>query len=265
MTITPATIAAGMLPPFVIAKANQTAEGLGTLHSLWKAAGLPGAGSNPPLFSAGSGYIPTRLTAGSYPFPNPVTGNTYLARLSLYGPTAGTYILYDRVWACSGFSTASTSLQSITTPGDVGRHTVFQGIEIFGEVYTAPGATGATWTALYTNQAGTSGRSAIYAHPANAESVGQMVPFTLQAGDTGVQSVQSLQCSVSSGTAGDIGLTLVRRLGENGIFTQAMPLDALGVGMPRVLDDACLAAMVLCSTTSTGLIMGSFGLSQVVP
>lgn len=262
-------IFAGMLAPRGIQKASSTSEGAGTWHSLWKLAGYPVAGANPPASTAGSGYVPTNSTTGAIPFTNPVSGNTYVARLALAGSTVGTVILYDRLWACSGFNTTLTTAQNITTPGtitarDLNGATNGDGVELWGEIYTAPGATTATWTVSYTNQAGTSGRSATYTHPANAESVGQMFPFALAAGDTGVRSVASLTCSASSGTAGDVGITLVRRIAEIPIMLAnvAGMMDALALGLPRVYDNSCLAFMVLCSTTNTGLVQGSIGLTQ---
>src|SRR6185503_13687371 len=136
---------AGMLPPFPVNRASMTAEGAGTFQSLWKGTGTPGPGANPPLFSAGSGYVPTDATAGAFPFPNNL--QTYLALLALVGPTAGQLTVYDRVWACSGFSTVSTSAQNITTPGLPGRQNGnYVGLEAFLEVYAAPGATAANWT-----------------------------------------------------------------------------------------------------------------------
>lgn len=259
------SIVAGMLPaPFPFAKAAQTAEGAGTWHSLWRAAGLPGAGANPPAFSAGSGYVPNRQTAGAWPYPLPGAGETRVAKASAMATAAGTLIIYDRLWACSGFGTVVTTAQSITTPGDVGRVNVFDGVELWGEVYSAPGATGATWTVSYTDQDNNAGRSATYTHPANAESVGQMFPFMLQGSDRGVRSVQTFTASVSSGTAGDIGLTLMRRLVEIPLpsVNVGAVLDVLACGFPRVLDGACLALMVQCTGASTGIIMGSVNLSQ---
>lgn len=265
MPITPETILAGMRPRWPFGTGSQTSEGLGTMHSLWKAGGFPTAGANPPLFSAGSGYVPTNATQGAFPLTNPASGNAYFSRLDVAGATNGQLIIYDRVWACSGFATNTTSLQSITTPGDVGRYSTFEGIELWLEVYSAPGATGATWTIGYSNQANTSGRSAVYAHPANAESVGQMMPVAFQAGDVGVRSPTSFQCSVSSGTAGDIGLTLLRRVATIPIRADGVALDAFDLGLDRVLDDACLAMLVFCTATNTGLITGSFNVSHVVP
>lgn len=257
-------IVAGMLAPFQFYKASQTAEGAGTWHSLWKAAGLPGAGATPPAATAGSGYVPDDTTAGAFPFTNPVSGKSYLARLAASCATVGTLVLYDRLWHCSGFGTVSTLAQNITTPGNAGRVTDYKGVELWGEVYTAPGATGATWTVSYTDQDNNSGASASYTHPANAESVGQMFPFTLAAGDNGVKSVASFTASVSSGTAGDIGLTLMRRLAEIPLTVAnvAAVLDAVAAGFPEVPNDACLALMIQCSTTNTGALLGSLNLAQ---
>jgi hypothetical protein len=160
-------------------------------------------------------------------------------------------------------TTAAAATLNITTPGtipsrDADGAALGPGVELWGEVYTAPGATGATWTVSYTNQAGTAARTASYTHPANAESVGQMFPFTLQAGDTGVRAVASFTTSISSGTAGSIGLTLMRRLATLPLASPnlAQVLDMAALGMPRIYDSSCLALMVMCSTTSTGIITG---------
>lgn len=265
MSITIETITAGFQPSFNIGKASLTTGGLGTVHSLWKAAGFPAAGANPPAFNAGSGYVPNRTTLGAAPFNNPASGNSYLGKFFIYGATPGVLCIYDRLWHCSGLVTNSTSLQSIVTPGDVGRYAAFEGIEMWLEVYTSPGTTGANWTVTYTNQASAGSRSAVYVHPAAGETVGRMLPVALQAGDTGVRSVQSFQCSVSSGTAGDVGITLLRRIAEIPISERGLLLDAFQLGLPRVLDDACLAFQVYCSTTSTGQLIGSAAVTQVVP
>jgi hypothetical protein len=260
---------AGFQAPRGFWKASQTAEGAGTWHSLWKAAGNPTTAATPPAYTAGSGYTTDETTQGALPFTDPVSGASYLARLAATGGTIGTLILYDRLWQCSGLLTNTVAEQNVTTPGtiparDANGATAGAGVELWGEIYTAPGATGATWTVSYTNSSAASGRSATYAHPANAESVGQMFPYTLQAGDVGVSAVKSLTCSISSGTAGDVGLTLLRRIAEIPISlaNAGAMVDALSIGMPRLFDSSCLAMMVHCSTTSTGLISGSYAVAQ---
>jgi hypothetical protein len=244
-----------------VLKASATSEGAGTWHSLWAVAGQPGAGS-----AAGSvnGAIPTSATAGAIPYTAPGGANdAYIGRFTAQGPTVGTLILYDRLWHNSALVGNVTTLQSFTQPA-LTRETSGQGVELWGEVYTAMGATGSVFTATYTNQAGTGSRSASYTMPANALSVGQMFPFTLQAGDAGVQSVQSVQLSISTGTAGNFGLTLLKRHAELPLTAANVGavLDFFGLGGGLLPDDACLALAVLCSTTSTGIIQAGLSIIE---
>lgn len=252
-------------------KAAQTTEGNGTYHSLWKAAGLPAAGANPPLFSAGSGYVPTKATAGAYAFTNSATdGHVALLRNALFAGTAMSGFVYDRLWACSGFGTVVTTLQSVTTPGALpaGRNpNTGQDVHPYIEVYTAPGATGATWTMTGTDANGNTGRTWTYTHPANAETVGQMMlmlPGT--AATLGCRQVDSFQCSVSSGTAGDVGITLARMLSENVVMlaNTGNVLDGIGTGCPPVFNDSCVALQILCTASPTGLIRGSLVIGEGV-
>lgn len=253
-------------------KASATAEGAGTFHSLWKVAGFPPAGANPPLFSAGSGYSPTKATLGAFPFNNATDPiENALCKFVQSGVTAGTLFLYDRLWACSGFGTVVTTAQVITTPGALpaGRDpNNGADVEPWLEVYTAPGATTATWTVTGTDSAGNASRTWTYTHPANAESIGQMMPLMPGGASPAAQSTMRVpnqfQASASSGTAGDIGLTLLRRLATAGVTSAniASVLDALATGLPEVYNDACLALMVQCSTTTTGFMLGEIVIGQ---
>lgn len=261
--------------PKNIFKTSQTSQGAGIHHSLWKAAGWPTAGANPPLFSAGSGYVPTRATTGAIGQVNPAAGaNKYLAGMNFNVNTACTLMLYDRLWACSGFSTVSTSAQSITTPGNIpsGRDpfnatAAGYDAEPWIEVYTQTGATGATWTLTGTDSTGTTGRTWTFTHAASAEVVGRMSPMIPNTAIGGCRSPASLTCSVSSGTAGDVGITLLRRIGQLSVtaanlgFTQ----DAFGTGLPEIYDDACLAMMVLCASAVSGNWQGQISLADLTP
>ncbi len=254
---------------FDMLKASQTAKGAGLFHSLWKAAGIPAAGANPPLFSAGSGYTPTRATLGAIGQANPV-GNRYVANANMSCSVAGSLIVYDRVWACSGFSTVTTTAQNVVTGGTLPAGRTPNGandLELWLEVYTAPGATGATWTVNAPDGGGTS-RAFTYTHPASAEVVGQMMPLVPPAGATaGAGIPTAFTASVSSGTAGDVGLTLLRRLAVIPFPAAAIgvALDAFALGLPEVYDDSCLSLMMLCTGTSTGTLLGSVSLPDMTP
>jgi hypothetical protein len=244
-------------------KANANAEAAGAFHSLWLHGGnYPGPGVTPPAYDAGSGYIPTAATAGALPITNAGGSNTlYVGQAVASSTFPGRLAIYDRLWHCSGLVTnnAAPYTLTITTPGNVNRGTANGvGVEAWFEVYTAPGATGATWTFNFTDPADAA-KTGTYTHPANAETAGQLLPITLAGGVTGVKSPTSVTFSAASGTAGDIGITLMRKIVD---IPFVLPnvltlLNFADLGLPKIEADACLALMVLCTTTSTGNIHSS--------
>lgn len=255
-----------------IMKAAWSGEGAGTFFSLWKIAGRPPAGANPPLFSAGSGYVPTKDTTGALPFTNAAGGqNLHALKAEINNTTAVSLTFYDRLWACSGFAMNITTEQTIVTPGTLpsGRDP-HAGADVFPflEFYTAPGATAATFTVKGTDAASPTPNANVlwtYTHPANAESVGQMVPlFPSTASTVGMTVPTSFQSSANTASAGNVGITLLRRL-----FTIRVALanvaeifDVLALGKPRILDDSCIAMMALCTATAAGITQGSINLGD---
>lgn len=274
MAINLSTLSAGAYAPFQYWKPSVTTEGASTWHSLWMVtAGNPAAASTPPAFSAGSGYVPTRATTGAIGQNNAAGGDVLLTTsLAASGTVAGVLTIYDRLWHCSGFGTVVTTAQNVTTGGSLTAGRLKDGsadysdCELWGEVYTAPGATGATWTATCPDGGGVS-RAWTYTHPANAETVGQMFKFLPPSGaSAGCQVPTAFQASISSGTAGSIGLTVLRRIASVPILVNGeFPKSALDLGLARVRDDACLAAMVQCTATTSGIIMATLGMSSVTP
>lgn len=246
-------------------KASQTAEGAGTWHSLWKAAGNPPAGANPGSLA---GAIPTDATLGAFAFTNPgIAQLSYIVQAIASITTVGKLVLYDRLWHNSEMS--GTQTVSETTLGAVPDLTRYTGTgsvgnELWAEFYTAIGATGATLNVKYKDEGGSDSSYATYVHPANAESVGQMAHLQLLSPDTGITKATAYHWSGTTSTAGNFGLTIIRRLVEIPLplINAGMLLDAMALGMPQVKDDACLALMVQCSTTNTGIIQGSFRLGQ---
>ncbi|MCL4822032.1 MAG: hypothetical protein KJ067_23130 [Vicinamibacteria bacterium] len=242
-------------------KPSASSEGAGTYHSLWRAAGDPAAGAVPPAFGAG-GEIPIRTTLGGLALLNPSGGRVQrVLRWRGHKTSTGVLILYDRLWACSGFSLNVTTPQAVvgapalTRPDGLGA-----GAELWGEVYTAGGAGAATLTASYTAPDGTPGRLATYLQPANALSVGQQVRFDLEGADWGLRSVESLTLDVGTGTAGDFGLTILRPLAAISFPVANLPggLGAFDLELAELPPGACLALQMLCTTTNTGLLLGEF-------
>ena len=241
-------------------KVSMTAKAAGTFQSLWTAAGLPAAGANPASLAM---VIPTRATAGALPFVNPATGLSYISKISSSQQTIGTLILYDRIAHSSGLNGTLTTAQAVNGAA-LTRHTTGEDVELFLEVYTATGATASNVTISYTNSAGVAGRTTPAVAMQVTPVVGQMLPIPLQAGDTGIRSVQSVALSASTATAGNFGITLVKRIAEIPITVAGtgVVLDPFALGFPQIANDACLSFMVVTSTTSTGFITGTINIAQ---
>lgn len=247
---------------FQFFKASQSAEGAATWHSLLKAAGNPPAATSSP--PTGNGENPVNTLLGSLQQVDPGASNKlYLAKVELMSSTIGNLILYDRLWHNSGLvgnvTTAQTFSAAVPSRASNGI-----GVEIWGEVYTAMGATGSVFTATYVDAADQS-RTAAYTQPANALSVGQMFPFiSATPAAYGCKSVSQVQLGTSTATAGNFGVVLMKRIAEIPIPIVNMYTlrDAFSLGFPEIPTDASLNFMVLCSATNTGVIMGNIALAE---
>lgn len=230
----------------------------GEFGSMWKTAGTPAPGVNPPT---GAGEVPTRATTGAIGPPANAGGadKLYLAEYTAIATqTALGALLYDRLVHTSGLVGNLNTLQTVNSVSVNRPDSSGEGVLLTLECYTAIGATAATVTCSYTNQAGTAGRTS-EAVTANGMQATDMLLIPLQAGDTGVRSVESVTLSASTGTAGNFGVTLMYPYlwgQERGIGgTSRMFHDWLDVGLPEIADDACLA-LALTDSGSTSDITG---------
>jgi len=242
-------------------KASMTAKAAGSFHSLWTAAGLPSAGV---AAGTAAGVAPTSATVGAIPFINPTGGAlTYLSKVSDTQQTIGTLILYDRLVHTSALVGNVATAQTVNSAA-LTRSTTGENVQLFLEWYTATGATGVNVTASYTNSDGVAGRTTVSTAIVASPVAGMMLPLPLQSGDKGVRSVQTVTLSATTGTAGNFGITLAKRLAEMpvAIANGGIVLDPFALGMPKIEDNACLAFMELVSTTSTGFITGTINLAQ---
>jgi hypothetical protein len=267
---------AGMQAPVPFAKAATPTLVAGRPHSLWYLAGFPGAGSMDSTTSGGVQLSSTSsMVAGQLTHTDPGAGNSYLGRLQAMATIPGTLMLCDRLWHGADIiggtviSVTSTSAQTITSfPGlparDRAASSNGDGVLIGVEVYSALGAGTPTITLGYTNQAGTASRSATNVDAVVASSaVGAFYRMGLQAGDTGVRSVQSLQLSATM-TSGNIGLVAYRVLAQLELTAANVPnaIDALTAGFPRIPNGAVPFLLFIPSTTTASNISGTYAETQ---
>lgn len=258
-----AALAGALDVPFY--KASITAVA-GFFYATFRAAaGMPAASTLATPTTTGRSL--SRTDSGALPIPTVTGGNTlHVGGVDLVGTVAGTMVLYDRLveWGgLSGTVTSAQSLSAVTLPTRAGSGV---GCEIWLDWYSATGSTtSATVTASYTNQAGTSGRTAtlVGGTPASVPA-NRCYQLAMQDGDTGVQSVQSVTLGTSTGTAGNFGVTIRRKIG-----THQMPVANIGqkwgyaeTGLSIIPTDACLELVVLATTTSTGVITGMLCAAQ---
>lgn len=233
----------------------------GRWYSHWITAGLPGAGSTP---ATGVGAAPTRATNGALLFTNPSGADKkHLLRFLAGGPTSGILALIDRLVHTSGLSGTSVAGQTVnSTP--LTRRIDAVGVMCAIEVYTALGATPQTATISYTNSDGVAGRSGTISIPANALAGEFIWPMAMQAGDVGVQSVQTVTLGGSTGTVGNFGITLFYALARvpyaaNTVEERDEVLQLQNLAELKA--NSCLALLTYATTTATGLQQGEIGMA----
>jgi hypothetical protein len=226
--------------------------------ALFKSAGNPTSGTTPSV----SGVALTNATSGALPLPS-ASGTVYVAGFEACNSLPETIILYDRLIETAGLDGTSITAQTVNSASLPTRNTGGVGVELWLEIYTALGATTATVSISYTNSSATSGQIAT-ATLSGSPAQRQTIPCVLQAGDVGIQSVQSVTLSISTGTVGSFGITLRQQIGP--IINGSAPVNAevanpLGwaeCGLAQVAATACLELVIAdASTAGSGVISGS--------
>lgn len=233
--------------------------------SVFDLAGNPGAGVLAGTSQA-AGVVPTDATAGC-PTINAFSGANlgYLETVDFGSTVACRIRLYDLLW--KGGAYPFNAAQSLSAqPSFESRVTLngvvdYKGVQIWIEAVTA--FTGNQSIAVtYTNQDGVTGRSTGTVATGVAPIVGRMLQLPLQAGDTGVQKIESVTSTVS--TVGTFNVLLMRRL-WSGRVRSVNDGDAHGpdrVGLTQVFADSALYMIVCPDSTATGIPELSIGIAQ---
>jgi hypothetical protein len=234
---------------------------VGVFQNILDLIGRPGPGVLAGTDTA-AGVVPTHATAG-FPLINAFGGGAtgYLSSVTCWGSLGTRFELMDLLFKAGAYSfNASTTLAS--QPSYAGRipgGTDYSDTEIWFDGVTQ--FTGnPTLTVTYTNQAGTTGRTTGAIAFGFAPAVGRMHPLPLQAGDVGVQKIESVTMTVA--TVGTFNILVTRRLWSGkipGAFASASA-DLLNTGMPEVFEDSALFLGVASDTGVTPV----FDLSAVI-
>ena len=244
----------------VIDKASLANAVAGQFFSLWTAAGVPGAGSAP-----GAAAVPTSATTGSFNFTNQTAPATsYYAWQSVVTSNAATTVeIHDRLAHMSGLSgtvtTAQGALSLVTTDPGIERigASDYSDVMWWLEVYTALGGTAVNATVNVTYNDATTGNLTAFSLAATPRQ-GRMYPLTPAVAGKFIRAVNSVTLSATTGTAGNFGITATRQRTavHTAVANKLETYDWAQLGLPNIPNNSCLFPVVLCSTTSTGIVRG---------
>ncbi len=263
------TLVAGIVgSPTPVGKDSGTAEAAGIPHTPWYTSGLVGAGSAPTGGLNGATF--SGAVAGQIPIPAAIAGKrSYLERaMFVHGGNIGLIRLVDRLWGNVPV-VVTTGSQAVTSPSwpsrDASGSSNGVGVHLALECSSATGNGSpiTNTTVSYTNSANVSGRTAtLSSFPASAVA-GTWVPLSLQGGDIGVRSIQSITLGTSY-VSGSIHLVAWRLVADVPVPTANIPaqLNFLDLGLPVVWDSSVLQLVYYPTGTALGAATGSFTYAQ---
>jgi hypothetical protein len=172
----------------------------------------------------------------------------------------GTLYLVDRLSHASGCVGNVNTLQTTNLPtAALTRYTTGEGVRAFLRIASAIGSTATTFSVSYTDQGGTGGNASPLADVGGTGllEANRLIPIPLAAGDSGIRAIASITLTATTGTAGDVGVVLVKPLAMFPIRVGSEPLifdflGSAGGNLPEILDDACLTWLWYGGTTSSG-------------
>jgi hypothetical protein len=261
-------VIAGAQWPRYFAKAITPTLVAGKPQSLWGLGGNPGAGAFDTTLAGVALSSTSANVNGQINFVDPVSGNSYLARLQAAATIGGTLLLCDRLWHNGGFTITAATSQTVTSAAfparDINGSTNGDGVLLGLEVSAACGAAAPTITIGYTNSGGTASHTATNSFAtANSPAAGSFFPIGLQAGDIGVRSVQNLTLSVSW-VSGTINLVAYRVLAALELLNNATPnaIDAVTSGFPRMFNGSVPFLIFIPNTTTASNVSGQIVWTQ---
>jgi hypothetical protein len=221
--------------------------------SIFDLAGSPGAGVLAGTNTA-NGVVPNDSQAG-VPVINAFNGANigYLSKVDFSNTVASRLFIYDRLFTAGAYAfNAAVALASQPSYASRLPNTDYKGLQIWIECVTA--FVGFQSIAItYTNQDGVAGRTTGTIATGIAPTVGRMLQLNLQAGDTGVQKIESVTSTVA--TAGTFNVHVLRKLWSGRVkFANDGDIhEFTKTGLPQVYTDTSLFYVVQADSTATGL------------
>ena len=252
----------------VIDKASIANAAIGQFHSLWRATGQPGQGAIPTVTDNCTDSFVGAMRFAQQTAP----ATTYAAYLEAACSTSSvTLELHDRLMHRGGLVGNLSTLQSATVDlfaelandnldarkGDAN----FSDVQWWLEWYTDTGTTATVATVNVTYDDGSTGDlTNISLAATRRASFMQSINGLIPAAKSGqyIRCVNSVNLSVSTGAAGNFGVTATRLRVSVGcpLANQKWSADWAALPLSEVVNTACLFLVIMPGTTSTGTVRG---------
>lgn len=225
-------------------------------YSMWRFSGNPDQPSPPT-----TAVICNDTTPGGLVYTQPSPGKVlYLADTDTFSANAlFSLSLWDRLAHMGGLSGADTGVQTVGVDISGTGSNLAQRRGDYSEVmwslqwYTGTGATPTTVTVNYTATDDTTGSVSVALSATVA--VRRLIHIPRPANGKLIKSIQSIQLSPSTGTAGDFGVTASRLIApifqSNAGIRRLTPLQ---LGLPVIHPQSCLEFTLIAQTTGTGVV-----------
>lgn len=251
------------------AKASTSSTVAGSECSLWRAVGYPAQAAIPTTAAVCSASL-----LGAFPLSAKIAGqDRAIAQIALSTPTAGnTLIIEDRLMHLGGLVGNITTAQAavVDLSANLGVNNLaerignpdYSELAWYLEWYTTTGSTASTPTVNVTFTDDTTANLNLWV------AGGTALPISVAASrryriynNTSkiIKKVNSVAFSASTGTAGNVGITVVRQMAYVNctLANQMLVYDWSLLGLPKVFDNSCITIAQLCVTTTSGAIQGN--------
>lgn len=253
---------------FILDKASLSNTVAGQYHSLFRATGQPGQGAIPTTAAVCTNALTGAMNFAQQTAPATTYGGWANAMCS---NSAVTVEIHDRLMHMGTLSGAVTTSQTVglDVHANIGSNDLaarigdsnYSDVQWFMEWYTDTGSTAVTATINVTYDDGTSGDLTVLALAATRRA-SLMIPLNalVPAAKAGfyIRDINTVILSATTGTAGNFGFTATRPR-----LTMPLPLankmeifDWAALGLPEIVNSACLFPVQIASTTTTGTVRG---------
>jgi hypothetical protein len=250
----------------ILDKASLSNAAVGQFHSLWRATGQPGQGAIPTTAD-----VCAHGLLGSFSFAQQTAPSTsYLGILEGSCANVNTTLeIHDRLMHRGGLNGTLTTAQT----ADVDLHANlavnnltarigdanYSDVQWWLEWYADTGGTATNATVNVTYNDGTSGNlTAVSLAATRRASFMQALNFLIPSAAAGkfIRAVNTVQNSVTTGTAGNFGVTATRFRGAlyQPIANARFTANWADLGFPSIANDACLFPIQIAGATSTGIV-----------